>query len=712
LNENIKETSNKLNELKKAQQEADKTIQNGGKISQENYRYLQREIINTENKLKELKLEASNWNKISKSLDTVSTKMTSLGSKISSVGSKMSIITAGLGTLGGIGVKSAMEQESAMQQVDNIYGKASQTIKDFAENTAISYNMSTKEAYKYAQVYGNLIQSITDEEEENALYTQQLLKASSVIASSTGRTMEDVMDRIRSGLLGNTEAIEDLGVNVNVALLESTDAFKKFAGDKSWNQLDFQTQQQIRLFGILEQTTKKYGDEVQQNTATNVQELNAKMQNLGTTLGEKLLPYFNQIVDAITQLVDRFSALSPQTQDLIIKIGLIVAVLGPALLIIGKLITVGGAIAGVLSKLASIIAGVTTGTGALSGVLSALTGPIGIVIAVVGALIAIFVHLYKTNEEFRDKVQEVWNNIVDLFQTYVMPVIESLRELVMSVIDTIIKLVQKLWGYLEPIFTKMLTWLMDFWNNTLSDIVANIMSFVNELINLVTMIWNNVISPIVGFLADILGPIFSKVFNEIWTVVSGVFDMIGNAVKMITGIFDGLIKFITGVFSGDWQKAWSGIVKIFDSIVSGIANIFKTPINWIIDGLNKFIRGINKIQVPDWVPAVGGKGINIPQIPKLAKGGIVDRATLAMIGEGKSAEAVIPLDRTLTRYMAEAMRQAGGTGTINVNFYPQQMTEAELDRAFNYIDRRFGLAYWFNLVTNFDKILPFIVVYY
>lgn len=693
MNENIKETSNKLNELKKAQQEADKTIQNGGKISQENYRYLQREIINTENKLKELKLEASNWNKISKSLDTVSTKMTSLGSKISSVGSKMSIITAGLGTLGGIGVKSAMEQESAMQQVDNIYGKASQTIKDFAENTAISYNMSTKEAYKYAQVYGNLIQSITDEEEENALYTQQLLKASSVIASSTGRTMEDVMDRIRSGLLGNTEAIEDLGVNVNVALLESTDAFKKFAGDKSWNQLDFQTQQQIRLFGILEQTTKKYGDEVQQNTATNVQELNAKMQNLGTTLGEKLLPYFNQIVDAITQLVDRFSALSPQTQDLIIKIGLIVAVLGPALLIIGKLITVGGAIAGVLSKLASIIAGVTTGTGALSGVLSALTGPIGIVIAVVGALIAIFVHLYKTNEEFRDKVQEVWNNIVDLFQTYVMPVIESLRELVMSVIDTIIKLVQKLWGYLEPIFTKMLTWLMDFWNNTLSDIVANIMSFVNELINLVTMIWNNVISPIVGFLADILGPIFSKVFNEIWTVVSGVFDMIGNAVKMITGIFDGLIKFITGVFSGDWQKAWSGIVKIFDSIVSGIANIFKTPINWIIDGLNKFIRGINKIQVPDWVPAVGGKGINIPQIPKLAKGGIVDRATLAMIGEGKSAEAVIPLDRTLTRYMAEAMRQAGGTGTINVNFYPQQMTEAELDRAFNYIDRRFGLAY-------------------
>ena len=64
-----------------------------------------------------------------------------------------------------------------------------------------------------------------------------------------------------------------------------------------------------------------------------------------------------------------------------------------------------------------------------------------------------------------------------------------------------------------------------------------------------------------------------------------------------------------------------------------------------------------------------------------------------MVGEGKSAEGGIPLDRTLTKYMAEAMKQAGGTGQVTVNFYPQQMTEAELDKAFNYINRRFGLAY-------------------
>lgn len=84
--------------------------------------------------------------------------------------------------------------------------------------------------------------------------------------------------------------------------------------------------------------------------------------------------------------------------------------------------------------------------------------------------------------------------------------------------------------------------------------------------------------------------------------------------------------------------------------------------------------------------------MSIPQIPKLAKGGIISDPTLTMIGEGKSAEAVIPLDNTLVKYMAQAMKQAGGQSVV-VNFYPQEMTTAELDKCFNYVNRRFGMAY-------------------
>ena len=528
LANNIKETEDKLKLLKKAQEEADKTIKSGGKISQENYRNLQREIITTENKLKNLKLEASNWNKVSKCLDTVSTKMKNLGNKISSIGQKMSVITAGLAGIGGLGIKSAMEQEAAIQQIDKIYGKASKTIKSFAKNTASSYNMSTKDAYKYSQIYGNLIQSITDDEEENATYTQQLLKASSVIASATGRTMEDVMDRIRSGLLGNTEAIEDLGVNVNVSLLESTDAFKKFAGDKSWNQFDFQTQQQIRLFGILEQTTKKYGDEVNNNTTTKVQKLTAKMQNLATTIGEKLLPYFTKALDIATEFTSKFENLSPKTQDLIIKAGLFVAAIGPVLLIIGKIITSISSLIGGISQLSGWIASISTSAGGLSGILASLTNPVGLIIAGVAALTAAVVYLYNTNEKIKASIDEI-------IQKYLTKV-------------------QELVNFLTPYIQKALDWFRNFWDTNVKDTLNNLKLLLQEFFVAAQLFYDKFIFPVADFMLKVFKPAFTVAFNVIGTALKTTLQNITTIINTIINIFRGLIQFITGVFTGDWRK--------------------------------------------------------------------------------------------------------------------------------------------------------------
>ena len=389
LAQNIEETSEKLKLLKETQQKADEAIANGTEISDANYRNLQREIINTENKLKDLKVEASNWTTAGRAIEEYGTKIQNLGNKIDSIGNKLTTrLTLPLVALGVAGVQSAASQEAAMQQVELIYGDASDAIKNFAENTAISYNMSTQDAYKYSQIYGNLIQSITDDEEENALYTQQLLKASSVIASATGRTMEDVMDRIRSGLLGNTEAIEDLGVNVNVSLLESTDAFRKFAGDKSWEQLDFQTQQQIRLFGILEQTTKKYGDEVNKNTSSDIQRLTAKFKNLTSNLSKKLLPIADKLIDKAEDFLDRLEDLDDEQLDNIINIGLMVAAAGPLIKILGTVISaVGGAAKGIglFSQAIAVATNKTTSNvtsvNNLAKALSALTSPVGLITA-------------------------------------------------------------------------------------------------------------------------------------------------------------------------------------------------------------------------------------------------------------------------------------------------------------------------------------------
>ena len=412
LAQNINETSEKLKILKQTQKEADDAIKNGTKISDENYRNLQREIINTEEKLKNLKVEASKWTTAGREIEEYGNKIKSLGNKIDDIGNKLTTrLTLPVATGFTLMTKYAIENETAIQQVNKIYGESAQVIKDFAENTAIAFNMSSSDAYKYAQIYGNLIQSITDDQAENAKYTQQLLEASSIIASATGRTMEDVMDRIRSGLLGNTEAIEDLGVNVNVALLETTDAFKKFAGDKSWNKLDFQTQQQIRLFGILEQTTKKYGKEINKNTASSIQQLTAKTKNLTTDLGKKLLPIANDLLEKANELIDKFGDLSDEEQQNIIKIGLMVAAAGPLLKILGTGVSVIGQVTkgvGLVTQAVGVARSNATSTipavNNLATAFKALTSPVGIAATIITSAVAIIVsQIKKAEEETREK---------------------------------------------------------------------------------------------------------------------------------------------------------------------------------------------------------------------------------------------------------------------------------------------------------------------
>ena len=422
LTEAISETEDKLKLLRETQEKAIEAEANGIKISEENYRALQREIINTENKLKNLQLQNTKWTTIGKDIEAVGIKYENLGKQIDNLANKLTTrLTLPLLGAGVIGVKSAMEQEAAIQQVENIYGETADTIKEFAETQSVAYNMSSKEAYKYSQIYGNLIQSITDDTEENAKYTQDLLKASAVISSATGRTMEDVMDRIRSGLLGNTEAIEDLGVNVNVALLESTDAFKKIAGDKSWKELDFKTQQQIRLFGILEQTTKKYGDEVNDNALASMQKFIAKSKNLGNNLSKKLLPTAEKLIDKANDLIDKFGDLSDKEQENIIKTGLMVATLGPLLKIVGTVTTTTGKAVKGIGLFSQAIGVVKTGAqstnptvNTLAKCISGIISPTGLAVTALGTLATVIaVVAKKTQEELNNSLSNVESGMQD-----------------------------------------------------------------------------------------------------------------------------------------------------------------------------------------------------------------------------------------------------------------------------------------------------------
>jgi len=198
-------------------------------------------------------------------------------------------------------MSNSLNMETTMQQLDNTLKGSSESFKSWASDNALALNMSKRQAMQYGAVYSNLVSSFTRDTEQAATSTQRLMHASAVIAAQTGRTTDDVMERIRSGLLGNTEAIEDLGVYANVSMIESTNAFKKFAGDKSWNQLDFQTQQQIRLYSILEQTQARYGTSVLSNTSSNVAKLSAIWDDFKTNIGNTFIPLLNSVLPALSQ---------------------------------------------------------------------------------------------------------------------------------------------------------------------------------------------------------------------------------------------------------------------------------------------------------------------------------------------------------------------------------------------------------------------------
>lgn len=260
--------------------------------------------------------------------------------------------------------------------------------------------------------------------------------------------------------------------------------------------------------------------------------------------------------------------------------------------------------------------------------------------------------------------------LVELWNEHGQPLIDNIGEFVTN----ITALFQKIWDdVLDPIITPFLETCSWLWEEHISGLVEEVGDFIGELVNGALEIWNKFLQPIIMWLIDKLAPawsfISSLVVGVIGTIVGVISDVVGGIIKALKGV----IEFITGVFTGNWEKAWQGIADFFGGLWDGVVGIFKGIINVVIDVINAIIAGINKLHwdVPDWVPLIGGKefGFNIPKIPKLARGGIVDSPTYAMVGEA-GAEAVMPLERNtgwidqLADKLAEKI--GGGSGDMKL----------------------------------------------
>ena len=333
-----------------------------------------------------------------------------------------------------------------------------------------------------------------------------------------------------------------------------------------------------------------------------------------------------------------------------------------------------GAITGAIASVIGWIELIPTALG-LAGL--ALTTPAALIAGAVAVVTTAFLYLWQTSDSFRNALINGWNALVSALTPYFKAIMGALK-LVGDFLVTVLKpILFLLWDAWCTVVDNIVKVTMSLWTNCIAPVVKFLGECLKKIIdglNEIWQAWKPTIEKIGEILIVIWNNCLKPVINWLGNEFIQAFRNVGNYIKPILEslkiMFGGLIDFIVGVFTGNWQKAWQGVQNIFRGIFDGLTNIAKKPLNAIIDAINAMIRGLNKIKLPNWIPGFGGMGINIPTIPKLAKGGIVDAPTIAMVGEA-GKEAVMPLENNtgwitdLASKVADRMPRGGGNNNDN-----------------------------------------------
>lgn len=139
--------------------------------------------------------------------------------------------------------------------------------------------------------------------------------------------------------------------------------------------------------------------------------------------------------------------------------------------------------------------------------------------------------------------------------------------------------------------------------------------------------WAPTIASILQGLAEVVSTIATAIMAVIQFLMPTIQSIIGVALETIKGVVSGaltaikgLVDVFAGIFTGDWTRVWEGVKSIFSGVWNSLKSIASGVLNGIISLVNGVISGLNKLKIPDWVPGIGGKGINIPLIPRFATG--------------------------------------------------------------------------------------------
>ena len=318
---------------------------------------------------------------------------------------------------------------------------------------------------------------------------------------------------------------------------------------------------------------------------TAMNDLNLSMADMGATIMTTVLPYVQDFSGKVKELAEWFNNLSPAQQDMAIKFAAIAAAIGPLLIFIGTLIGSVASIAGAFSTLSTMIAGLIPEGMTLAGVFGAINWPIVLIVGAIALLVGAFIYLWNTNEDFRNAVIEIWNNIV-----------ETVSGVINSIIEGVTGLVAMLAEAWDAIYSKA----AEVWQALVDTVMSIVLLFCDLLSGDMDAFKEDLLN-IQEKLSEEWGRIWEDIKNTASELFQNIIDFVVSHAQEIPGAihdaFDDFIDFITGLPGDAIQWGADIIGGIVDGIFSGIHRIAEAA-----SSVASTIRGYLGFSEPDIGP--------------------------------------------------------------------------------------------------------------
>jgi TP901 family phage tail tape measure protein len=303
-------------------------------------------------------------------------------------------------------------------------------------------------------------------------------------------------------------------------------------------------------------TSLSMAETMQDNLAGQLTILKSQLEELAISFGEILMPVIRDIITKIQGFVDKLNALDPATKQTIIKIGLMAAALGPLLIVVGKTISSIGSMMTFISKIPTMIAGAKTAFSTLGAAIGGISAPVVAVVAVIAVLIAAFVNLWNTNEDFKNGILSIWEQIKSTFERLTSGIVDRVNALGFD-FENFGELVKAIWNGLCEILAPMFEGVFQNISNIFTFVTDTILSVLDVFIGLFSGNWE-------------------QCWNGIKGIFTGIWDFVVNQFSNILNVLRGVADVFLGWFGTSWNEVWTSIKDFFVGILDSICSAFQS----------------------------------------------------------------------------------------------------------------------------------------